>query len=370
MTADTPVTAVLRVAKTKVVLAAVDRELVVRARREAPNPPLGGAPYPALDHHHVWRWLLAVLQEFAETFRVEAIVPTAFGETAALVDDAGPVLPLMRGEAEPPATIRAAFEALAPRPDAVGALTPPNRSSLALQLFWQQKAFPEAFARVRRILPHAAFWGARLTGGAHAAEASSLAAGGQVLELSSCRPSTVARRLGWQLRLPALREPHRLLGRVAPEVVARTDLRPDTRVFVGAADVAVAHGLLLAASLDEAALLLADEHVILVPGTCVPSAERRLILSLDRRQLVEQRLRGGVPSIVAMLAELEHTGPVVVAGTWPHAKALAGAVAPRGQATFVIEDGDLWAPGGALLAQFEQRRPVPRLALERVATDD
>lgn len=363
----TPVTAVLRVGIDGLALAAVDRNLAIRARREAPSPPLEGAPYPALDHHHVWRWLGAALQDFAESFRVEAIVPTAFGGTAALVDDEGLVLPMIHPAALPPAALRAAFAAEAPAAADVGMETPAEATSLALQLYWQKRLFPDAFARTRWILPHAAYWGHRLTDGGLASEASSLADGGQLIEIKSHRPSTLARREGFQLRLPALREPHRRLGRLAPALAERTDLAASTPVLVGASDRAAAHGLLLAASLDDAALLLARDGLLLVPGGVAPGPGRRTILSLDRRPLAAVDAGAAADAALRTLVDLKHRGPVVIAGAWPEAPALAASLDPHNVAVFTLDDADLWAQGAAFLALLERRPPVPRLPLVRVA---
>ncbi len=366
----TPVTAVLRIGQERLTAATVDRDLRVRSRRDAPMAALPQAPYPALDHHHAWRWMVAVLQDFAETFQVEAVVPTAFGGTAALVNTAGLVLPLMHPKAEPPAEVRDAFAAAAPSAELVGMTTPERGTSLALQLFWQQAAFPDAFARAERLLSHAAYWGYCLTGGGLATEGSSLADGGQLVEVPSCRPSRFAREQGFAKLMAAIREPHRLLGRLAPEVAGRADLQPTTPVLVGSSDHAAAHGLLLAASLDAAALLLADERLLLVPGTAAVDGPWRTVLSLDRRPLLEVRGVADAAMTARLLAGVGHRGPVIVAGDWHDTPALAAELETRNQATFQLEDAALWAQGAAFLAALNRRPMVPRLPLVRVSVDD
>ncbi len=365
-----PVTVTLRVAANHLACCAVDRELTVRAERRAPNPPLAAAPYPALDVHHVWRWLLAVLGDFGETFRIEALVPTAVGGIAVLVDGRQPVLAPMRPEAIPPAAVAAAYAAIAPRPEATGQARDASVRSLGLRLFWQEKAFPEAFARARWILPHAAFWGFRLTAGVAAAEASSLAEGGDLVEIVGTRPSTLARRLGYAQRLPALREPHRLLGRLAPEVIDRAGLAAASPVLVGGTDTATAHALVLAAGYDRAALVLVDEHVVLVPGAATPTADRQVIASLDRRPLTRFPLPADAEALAANLDDLGHAGPVLVAGEWSEATALARERRARDQAVFAFDGTAAWARGAALLAHWGRRPVAPRLAVERVASGD
>ena len=368
----TPATLVLKVGEHDLALAAVDRELDVLAKRTAPNPPLADAPYPALDTNHVWRWLIAALDDLGETFRVEAIVPTAFGGTGALVDGAHLLLAMMRPDAEPPAAIRQAFAAAAPAADHAGLSTPTRGTSLALQLFWQHKAFPDAVARARWILAHPAYWGFRLTEGVVAAEAASLVEGGQLAEVAGARPTTLARRMGWQLLWPAARDAHRLLGRLRPEVAARTELAGATPVLVGTTARAAAHALVLAAGYDRAAVLGAEDGraSLTVPGSGPVDAARRRLVSVDGRPFT---LSGELADTAAVARELDAlgcTGPILVADERADAAALARARAGRGQAVLRVENADLWAKGGALLAQWGRRRPPVKLAVTRMAGDD
>jgi sugar (pentulose or hexulose) kinase len=362
----------LKVGEDDLALAAVDRELAVVAKRTAPNPPLAGAPYAALDPTHVRRWLIAALGDLGELFRIEAIVPTAFGATSALVDGTELVLAMMRPSAEPPDAVRAAYEAEAPDPALTGCTTPARGCSLGLQLFWQQRAFADGFARARWILPHAAYWGFRLTDGVPASEAASLVEGGQLAEVKGARPSTLARRMGWQLRLPARRDPHRLLGRLAPEIAERAELAPATPVLVGTTTKAAAHAVVLAAGYDRAAVVTAAARAVAVttPGAGTADAQCRVLASADGRPLTERRGLAGAAAVAAELDARRSDGPVLVDGDWPEAPDLAAARAGRGQAVLAIEEADLWAKGGALLALWGRRRAPVKLALERVAGDD
>jgi sugar (pentulose or hexulose) kinase len=364
-----PVTAALRVGLDGLAMAAVDRELQIRARRDAPNPPATDAPWPAVDGHHVWRWILAVLEDFGEQFRIEAIVPTADPRTVALTDGRHLLTAMMRPDARPPAAIREAFVAAAPWPERSGRPLDDGETTTALQLFWQQHLHPETFAGARWILPHANWWGFRLSDGVPASEASSLVAGGHVAECPSARPSTLARRQGWQLLLPALREPHRLLGRLAPAIAEHTGLAADTAVLVGGSDVMVAHALVLAAGFDRAALVLVREGCVLVPGTTTPSPTQCVLASLDRRPVVRTALPAAAATLAAGLDALGHAGPVVVAGEWAETPALAAARTTRDQAVFAIEADALWAQGAALLAHWGRRPALPRLAIRRVGAD-
>ena len=67
------------------------------------NRPVEGAPYLHVDVEAIFAWLVGALGQLSERFEIEAIVPCAYGSTAALIDDDGLVLPMMDYEAEPPA---------------------------------------------------------------------------------------------------------------------------------------------------------------------------------------------------------------------------------------------------------------------------
>ena len=93
---------VLDIGKTNVKLALVDAggRSIAEARR--PNAILNNGPYPHHDVEGIWQWMLATCRGFAKQAQVSAIVPVTHGATAALVDDAGLVLPVLDYEAALP----------------------------------------------------------------------------------------------------------------------------------------------------------------------------------------------------------------------------------------------------------------------------
>src|SRR3546814_3118911 len=84
-------------------------------------------------------------------------------------------MPVMDYEADPPDAVKHAYAEAAPPFAEVYAPTNPGGLTLGRQLFWQERAWPEAFAATRAILPYPQYWAWRLTGIA-AAEATSLGA--------------------------------------------------------------------------------------------------------------------------------------------------------------------------------------------------
>ena len=169
------------------------------------NRPIDGPPYLHVDVEAIFAFLIEALAEFAARFEIEAIVPSAYGSTAALIGDDGLVLPMMDYEAEPPDDIKEGYAAAAPAFEEVCCPINPGGLTLGRQLFWQSRQFPDQFARARRLLPAAQYWGWRLTGVA-AAEMTSLGAQTQLWNPRGNNTSRLAAREGWTEKTAAAQE--------------------------------------------------------------------------------------------------------------------------------------------------------------------
>ena len=196
--------AVLEVGRTDVKLVAVGPDGTIRSSRQAPNALRTGEPYPHCDTEHLWRWLMAALADLGERFLIEAILPTSYGASAALVGEADLVLPIMDYEAEPPAAIAAGYAEVAPWFEECCCAIGPAGTTLGRQLFWQSRRFPEAFARTRWILPWPQYWAWGLSG-VPACEASALGAQTQLWNPRERDFSSLVEREGWREKLPPLR---------------------------------------------------------------------------------------------------------------------------------------------------------------------
>ena len=124
-----------------------------------------GPPYRSLDPEPALALLAETLPDFDAAAPVDVIVPCAHGSALALLDEAGGLaLPVMDYFAEPPAAIANAYRDIAPPFSEVFCPANPMALTLGLQLFWQETAFPEDFARVRTILPWGQYFAWRMSG--------------------------------------------------------------------------------------------------------------------------------------------------------------------------------------------------------------
>ncbi len=258
--------AVLEVGKTDVNLVAVAPDGRLLSSRSAPNEVRTGEPYPSCDVEHIWRWMMAALADLGERFTIAAIVPTSYGSTAVLIDHAALVLPILDYEADPPAAIGAAYAEVAPWFEECCCPIAPAGLTLARQLFWQSRAFPDAFAQARWILPFAQYWAWGLSG-VPASEVTSLGAQTQLWNPRTRDFSSLARQQGWADRFPPLRNAWEVLGPLQFEVARKCALPVDIPVLCGIHDGNARFARYVAAGLDDFTLISTGASLIaLQPG--------------------------------------------------------------------------------------------------------
>jgi sugar (pentulose or hexulose) kinase len=178
-----------------------------------------GPLYQSLDPEPALAFLKEALPEFDAELPVDVIVPSAHGSALALLDEGGNLaLPVMDYLAEPPAEIVAAYRRIAPPFAEVFCPVNPMALTLGLQLFWQETAFPDAFARVRTILPWGQYFAFRLTGRAVTGY-TELGAQTQLVDVTARQFSSLARERGWD----------RLFAPQAPPFATLSTLQPEFR---------------------------------------------------------------------------------------------------------------------------------------------
>jgi sugar (pentulose or hexulose) kinase len=255
------VVAVLEVGRIDVKLLAITPHGRLLSLRSAPNEVRTGDPYPSCDTEHIWRWMMAALADLGERFTIQAIVPTSYGSTAALVNAADLVLPILDFEADPPAEIAAAYAEIAPWFEECHCPIDPAGLTLGRQLFWLSRAFPDEFARTRWILPFAQYWAWGLAG-VPACEVTSVGAQTQLWSPSQRDFSSLVRRLGWADKFPPLRSAWEILGPLQFEVATKCKLPVHIPVLCGIHDGSANLARYLAAGLGEFTLISTGARLI------------------------------------------------------------------------------------------------------------
>jgi sugar (pentulose or hexulose) kinase len=227
--------AVLDVGKTNVKLALFAPDGAAIWERSTPNRPLNAPPYLHADVEAIWAFFLKALAEAAKAHEIDAIVPTAHGAAAALVDERGLVLAFMDYEAAGIDEIEPDYAKIRPpfsqtySPSLAGGL------NVGRQLAWQRAKHPSEFARARHLLFHPQYWSWRMTGVA-ASEATSLACHTDLWLPAKNAPSDLVGALGLEGRVPPLAPAWTSVGPLRSDIAVATGLTRAVRVLSGVHD--------------------------------------------------------------------------------------------------------------------------------------
>jgi sugar (pentulose or hexulose) kinase len=233
-TEPTPI-AVLDIGKTNLKLLVASDDGWPLETLSIPNTANASDPYLSHDLAGLETWFLDALAKVSQRHAIGAVIATAHGCGAVLVDGDRPVLPMMDYDAVSPPAIDEAYRRIAPAYREVFCGIGAGAMRLAKQLLWQECAFPAEFARAKTYLTTAQFFALRL-GGRAASEISQLAAQGHIWDLVRHEPSSVMRERGWAHLLPPRAPAGAVLGTVSAAVAKRTGLARSTEILCGVHD--------------------------------------------------------------------------------------------------------------------------------------
>lgn len=229
--------AVIDIGKTNAKLARVDLDSFVETSvRKTPNVVLAEPFYPHFDIDSLRRFILKSLAELYAEAPFDAISVTTHGATGVVLDaDGNLALPVIDYEFDGPDTCAADYDAVRPPFAETGSPRLERGLNVGAQLFWQQRQFPEAFARVTTILTYAQYWSFLLTG-IRANEQTSLGAHTDLWNPATSDFSTMVDRLGWRPLFAPVRSSFDVLGPISGAIAAETGLPPDLPVYCGIHD--------------------------------------------------------------------------------------------------------------------------------------
>ena len=229
--------AIVDLGKTNAKVALVDTDRAEElAVRSAPVSPRADGPYPHLDVRALWEAIADGLSALAAEGPVDAVGVCAHGATVALLDAEGDLaVPVLDYEHDGPDELADEYDRLRPAFEESGSPRLPGGLNVGAQLLWQERRFPEAFARTASIVTWPQYWAHRLCG-EPCCELSSLGAHTDLLDVGAMRPSSLAVARGWDRLLAPVRRPGERLGGVTEAVARATGLAPGTPVHVGIHD--------------------------------------------------------------------------------------------------------------------------------------
>ena len=170
---------------TKIALFASDGAMV--AERKAASRHVQGLPYFQIDPEPMVALCRSALPELDRILPIDAIVPCAHGAAMACVAaDGSLALPVMNYTLQPPAGIVADYKTIMPGYEEAFCPLLPLAITHGLQLYWQQRMWPDDFARIAILMPWIQYVGFRLSG-TPVTEISSMACQTHLLDIRTLR---------------------------------------------------------------------------------------------------------------------------------------------------------------------------------------
>ena len=256
-------TLVLDVGKTNVKLLVMDKTGHVIDDVRLANQSLDAPPYPHLDTERVWEWLLESASRFAKKFTIDAVVPTTHGCAAALVGANELVLPILDYETEIPEDAVESFRAVMPTFEETQSPDLPGGLSLARQLYWLQRDFPDEFSRAQWVLTYPQYWAWRLCGVA-ASEVTSISCHSHLWRPQERSFSSLVEEQGWYRLFPPIRPAYDVLAPILTQVAQTTGISPECKVYNGIHDANAAYSLYLRGYTEPFSLLSTGTWVVLI----------------------------------------------------------------------------------------------------------
>ncbi|MDX3924808.1 MAG: FGGY family carbohydrate kinase [Shinella sp.] len=258
--------AVLDVGKTNVKLSVATADGGLLETLSLPNPVRDGPPWRHHDLAALREWVLDALGACCRRYSVEAFVASGHGSAGVLVagdpdEGDGTALPMIDYEQPLPAAVREAYEPLSGSFLDRGSAVMHGATHQARQLYWMEKADPDAVAEARWFLGGPQYW-AWVMSGVAVSEASLLGAQSHLWNVAEQRWSPIVAHRGWSRLLPPFARAWETIGRVRPSLASRHGLPPGMRVLAGGHDSSLNYYRYQAAGLNDFAVVSTGTWIV------------------------------------------------------------------------------------------------------------
>ncbi len=237
---------------TKLALFTSAGEMVAERKTVACHVP--GPPYGFIDPEPVMAFLAEAIPDLDRLLPVDVIVPCSHGASLACLDAQGELaLPIMDYAVEPPEVVAAEYRAIMPPFSECYCGLLPMALIHALQLYWQQRDWPEDFARIRSIMPYMQYAGFRL-GGRQVTEITAMSAQSHLVNVAQGGLSSLVKARGWETLFAPLVPAWADIGALSPRYGGGS-LRGEGRIRAGLHDSSANYVRYLAAGFRHFTLL-------------------------------------------------------------------------------------------------------------------
>lgn len=199
---------------TKLALFTAEGELI--AERKIASRHVEGPPYRWIDPEPMARFFAGAIPELDAVLPIDVVVPCAHGAALACLDEHGALaLPVMDYTQEVPPDVVADYRKIMPPFSESYCSLLPMALTHALQLYWQERAWPGDFARIRSVMPWIQYVGYRLSG-RMVTEISSMSCQTHLVNVAEGGFSSLVKRQGWDRFFPPLAKAWEDIGSLKP----------------------------------------------------------------------------------------------------------------------------------------------------------
>ncbi|HUR42646.1 MAG TPA: FGGY family carbohydrate kinase [Aestuariivirga sp.] len=256
---------------TKILLFSAAGELI--AQRTAASAHVEGPPYRHTDPDPMVQMMRAALPELDRILPIDAVVPCAHGAAlACLASDGSLAMPVMDYTAEPPEEIVADYKKIMPSFAESGCPLLPMALTHGLQLYWQQRVFPEEFASITNVMPWIQYVAFRLAGRA-VIEITGMSCQSHLVDVMHGGLSSLVCKQGWKSLFPPMVKAWETIGDLKPEFRGG-NFRGVGRVLAGIHDSSANYLRYLAGGLDRFTLVSTGTWSICLDNTTAIGALR------------------------------------------------------------------------------------------------
>jgi sugar (pentulose or hexulose) kinase len=266
--------AVLDIGKTNIKLSVATAAGEIVETVSTANTTRSGPPYRHPDLPGIEEWLFGELRILADRHPIGAFVCCAHGSAGVLVDDAGPVLPMIDYEQDPPDEVNRTYADIGGPVEERGSPIMAGAAHLARQLLWMEAERPDVCARARWFLGAPAYWAWRLSGVA-SSEVTYLAAQSHLWDIRAARFTAIVRQRGWGRLLPPMQPAWQRLGRIKPDLARRHGLPPDIGILCGIHDSSANFYRYQAAGLADLSVISTGTWIVGLSDRFAPNALAR-----------------------------------------------------------------------------------------------
>mgnify|MGYP000307949206 CR=1 FL=1 len=200
------------------------------------NKILDITPYPHFDLDFIKSFIVSSIKKISKEFPVDTIFASTHGACLALLGKDKLILPVLDYEHDGPDEIRSEYDKTRLPFHSTGTPAMPAGLNLAAQIYWQNKRFPDEFAKVDTILFWPQYWSYWLCGVA-ASEISFASSHSDLWNINESQFIDLKNYgIGTKVKFPKIRSASEILGPIKKNLAQEMGLSKEIMIYCGGHD--------------------------------------------------------------------------------------------------------------------------------------